>query len=38
MKMTLAMTVDEQIDPETGDPYLRVVTTDDHGNQTVERY
>ena len=37
MTMT-AMTIDEQIDPETGESYLRVVTTDAQGNQIVERY
>lgn len=33
-----AMTIDEQIDPDTGESYLRVETTDDQGNKVVERY
>ncbi len=36
--MMTSLTIDEQIDPVTGDSYLQVVTTDTFGNQIVERY
>ena len=35
---TAVMTIDEQVDPQTSEPYLRVVTTDEQGNEIAERY